>query len=315
MCKYPSKINLGLFPTPLQKLNHLSEITNCGIYMKRDDLCGIAFGGNKVRKLEYILFDAKAKNCDCIITAGGSTSNQTVATACCCASQGMEAHIIIPETTNDKTLTLLKYAGAKIYTVSGSDKLKSEMRMLSIQLKKEGRNPYIIPIGATTDLGVIGYADAVQEIAQQASEQGLKIDHIVCAGGSGNTYSGVLLGTKLYMPDVKTTVISISKRFAHKETLIRNACNGAKLLETCVDISEDDVNIYFCSGKGAADISPKSKKAVALLVQTEGIFPDPIYTGKGIAGLLELCKNGYFDKGENIVFIHTGGLVSLINSL
>lgn len=315
MYHFPEKIELGIFPTPIQKLNTISRKTNCNIFIKRDDLCGVAFGGNKLRKLEYLFADAQAKGCDCIITAGGSTSNQTVATAACGGLTGMEIHIVIPQTTGNATRNLLDYAGATVHIAESSDALKKEMKSVEKLLKSENKKPFIIPIGASTTLGVLGYANAVKEIAEQIQKLNLQMDHIVCAGGSGNTYTGLLLGTKLYMPHTKATVVSIARRFAHKETLRKNALEAAALIGASVQIDESDVNIHFCSGKGIKDVSPKGKQAIRLLAREEGIFLDPIYTGKGFAGLMELIDTGYFQPDENILFIHTGGTVSLINTL
>ena len=315
MYNYPEKISLGLFPTPLHKLEHISKITGVNIYLKRDDLRGIAFGGNKLRKLEYILADAKKQGCDCIITAGGSTSNQTVAAALCANKAGLEAHIVVPATTKAVTMKLLEFSGAAVHIAQDSSFLKKEMKAVEKRLKSTGKKPYIIPIGASCPLGVVGYADAVREIYRQAEEMGITIHHTVCSGASGNTYSGILLGTKLYLPHARATVISAARRFARRETLCKNALNAARLIGAETEITEDDVNIHFCSGKGIDDLSPKGKQAVSFMAQQEGIYLDPVYTGKGFAGLLELAENGYFSPGENIVFIHSGGTVSLMNSL
>lgn len=315
MIKYPDKIHLGIFPTPIQKLEKLSDETGCNIYIKRDDLRGMAFGGNKIRKLEYILADAKSKGRDCIITAGGSTSNQTVAAAVCGKFAGFDCHIVIPQTAAQITRELLSYADAKVHIANSAKDLPKAMKILEKELKSQGHIPYIIPIGASCPLGVVAYAEAVKEIADQREKASLNIDRIICTGASGNTYSGVLLGQKLYTPKTKTAVVSARRRFAHKETLIKNALRGAEILGAEINISEEDVNIYFCGGKGIDFPSPKGKKAISFLLQNRGIFLDPTYTGKGFAGFMEMCQNGEFKKGENILFIHTGGTVSLFNGL
>lgn len=308
------KIELGLFPTPLQKSSLSTELGNICLYLKRDDLCGIGFGGNKVRKLEYILADAIAKGADCVVTGGGSRSNQTVAAAACCAKAGLKVHIVIPESAPNVTKSLITLSGGILHTTPDGQRstLTKTMRNVAKELQAQGQTPYTIPVGASSPLGAVGYVEAMREICSQAAELNIAIDHVICCGGTGNTYAGVALGAKLYSPKTRATVISIGRRFAHKETLLRQIHKTEALLKCESGIELDDLHIHFSCGKGAGLPSVKGWEAIKRMVAAEGIFLDPYYTGKAFAGLMELSQYETLHPGENVVFLHTGGMVSLI---
>lgn len=313
------KISLGLFPTPLQEMTNLSQLLgeDKRLFFKREDLCGVALGGNKIRKLEYLLGEARSRGCDYIVTGGGSQSNQTIATAACAAKAGFQTLLVVPDTTGPIPRRLGELLGARfryIDTRMVHSTLK-EMRLAAKELEGEGHRPFLIAPGAATTAGVLGYVDAMEELYGQLSQQGLHADHVVCCGGTGNTYAGVALGTKQFSPDTKTTVISIGSRFAHKPTLCKMAREAALLRGFSVPLTEDDLNIHFSCGKGMQSETSQGRAAMELCARQEGLFLDPLYTGKAFAGLLELNRSGYFQPGETIVFLHSGGTLTLFNSM
>ena len=310
------KILLGCWPTPLQGLRTLGRMLGDGkrFFVKRDDLCGVGLGGNKVRKMEYFLAEALAQGCDCIITGGGSQSNQTIAAAACACKVGLSAHLVVPETTGPSPRQLGELLGVTFHFVEKADQVKRGIRQAEKELRAAGFHPFIISPGANTPKGILGYVDAMRELYSQAAEQDLMIDHVVCCGGTGNTYAGVVLGTKLFSPNTTATVISVARRFTHKETLHKMIRQAEVLLGCSSDLTMDDFHIHFCSGKGLNDATPKGKAAMEYMAQQEGIFLDPVYTGKAFVGLLEMNEQGLFQNGDSIVFLHSGGMLTLRNS-
>lgn len=314
-----AKISFGCYPTPIHELPNISRAMGDGkrLYLKREDLCGIGFGGNKIRKLEYLLGDAISQNCDCIVTGGGSLSNQPIAAAACANRVGLPAYLVLPKTVSAISRRLAEQMGASIIISENepSNSVAKLIRQTAKVLREQGHNPYIIPPGASSVHGVLGYTDAMKEMYEQAAKMGVSIDHIVCCGGTGNTYAGVVLGTKLYSPSTTATVISIGRRFCHKETLCKMANEAQQLLGTDTLVTEEDMHIFFSCGKGHGSETPKGRAAMGKMAALEGIFLDPIYTGKAFAGVLELNETGVFHSGQVIVFLHTGGMAALLGSI
>ena len=262
-----------------------------------------------------MLSDALQTGCDCIVTGGGSASNQICAVAACGAKLGLKTHVIYPETTPAATRRLCQMLQAVPHIINSAKDIDLGIRRVCTELRSKGKKPYQILQGAPGALGLLGYMDAMREIAAQASLQGFQVDHIVCCGGTGNTYAGLLMGCKLFSPATKATVVSIGRRFTHPETLIRRISQAAERAGLTVPVDTSDIHTYFCAGKGHGIPSPKGLSAMETLAAAEGVFLDPHYTGKAFAGLLELNENGYFGPNENIVFVHTGGMNSLLGFL
>lgn len=313
------KISLGCFPTPLQELTRMETLLGDGkrLFLKRDDLCGIGFGGNKIRKLEYILGDALQQGCDAIVTCGGSQSNQPLAVAACANKAGLAAYLVLPQSTNPLIQSFLSLLGASVYLTESGDtgELGRTMRRVQDALRQKGHAPYLISQGAVSLGGTLGYVAAMKELFEQARAARFPIQHVLVCGASGNTYAGVALGTKMFSPSTRATVISIAGRFTHKTTLCRMANEAAEKLDTDVRLTEDDLSVHFSCGRGAGAETLKGREAVQLMAQKEGIFLDPLFTGKAFAGLLDLNQQGYFQPGDGIVFIHTGGMGTLISKL
>lgn len=314
-----AKIELGLYPTPLQELINISHTLGGGkrLFLKREDLCGIGLGGNKVRKMEYLLAEAIEQGCDCIITGGGAKSNQPIAAAACANRVGLPSFLVTPESTCPSISHLAKLLGATLCVVESAknDAVGKAIRQKAKELQEQGLKPYIIPPGASVVQGVLGYVDAMRELYEQAAAKGVSIDHVICCGATGNTYAGVVLGTKLFSPATTATVVSIARRFCHKSTLCKMIEQAKRLLDTNVCVSEEDLHIYFSCGKGLGMETSKGKAAMQEMAEKEGVFLDPVYTGKAFAGVLDLNREGVFQDGQVIVFLHTGGMAVLMDSV
>ncbi len=306
------RVRLGVFPTPLHRLERISQKLNKNVYMKRDDLCGVALGGNKVRKLEYLLWDAMERGCDTVLTTGGAQSNHAMLTAACCNRLGLSCVLVLKKrgvTGVRGNLLLDDLLGAEVEFVDSDsyDDVYARMERLGGELAKQGRKAYRIPVGGSVARGSLGYAAAVEEIAAQTVENHVRLNDIVCCTGSGGTHAGLLAAAGLYLPETRVTGISVDPAVDFFEE-VRNIANGtARLLGSDRVFSKEDVHLHDCSGGGYAVSSPQGESAMRLMAGLEGIFLDPVYTAKAFAGLLELHAAGYFEGRENLLFLHSGG--------
>ena len=308
-------VALGVYPTPLYKLENISARYGKNIWIKRDDLCGVALGGNKVRKLEFLLADAKAQGCDTVFTTGGAQSNHAMLTAACAARLGMKCVLPLKKrgvTEHKGNLILDDIYGAEVRFIDTDrySDIYDEMDRMSEALAKEGRKAYHIPVGGSTPLGALGYVNCVREFTAQAQEQGVKIGHIVSATGSGGTTAGLLLGAKLYQPGVKVTGMGVDTD-PFEEIVPTLAAGAAELLECPFERTSDDFQMVYHVGQGYAIANAEDTPYIEELARMEGILLDPVYTGKAWAGMLKLLQEGYFDGQDNIVFVHTGGAAAL----
>lgn len=307
-------VPFGLLPTPLHRLDNLSRQLGKNLYIKRDDLMGVALGGNKVRKLEFLLADARAKGADVVLTAGGPQSNHAMLTAACAARLGMESILVLKKRgeLTGGNLILDGIYGAQVVLVDTDDyaDVYAETDRIMERLRAQGRTPYAIPVGGSVPLGSLGYVNCALEIANQAQSLGVHFDSIVSATGSGGTYAGLTLGAKLFLPGTRSVGIGVCDD--PFETIALELMRGAAaLLESDVPIGPEDVHIRYHIGPGYAQPSPEGAAAVRRLARSEGILVDPVYTGKALAGLFQLLEEGYFDGEEDILFVHTGGAGAL----
>jgi len=309
------RLSLGVFPTPFYKLERISALYGKNIWIKRDDLCGVALGGNKVRKLEYLLADAQAQGCDVVFTTGGAQSNHAMLTAACAARLGMKCILILKKrgvTEHLGNLVLDGIYGAEVrfMDTDSYDDIYQEMRRVGAELEQQGRKCYYIPVGGSTPLGAVGYVSAVREFTVQAMAENISIGHIVSATGSGGTTAGLLLGAKRFLPGVKVTGMGVDDD--PFETIVPElAAQAAELLECPFRREADDFQMVYHMGAGYAIANAEDTPYIQELAQTEGILLDPVYTGKAWSGMLQLLKEGYFDGQDNIVFVHTGGAAAL----
>ena len=309
------RVSLGLFPTPFYKLEAISARYGRNIWIKRDDLCGVALGGNKVRKLEFLLAQAQADGCDTVFTTGGAQSNHAMLTAACAARLGMDGKLFLKDrgvTGRRGNLVLDEIYGAPVRLVDTDDyqDIYREMEAEAAGLEARGHRCCRIPLGGSTPLGTLGYAAAARECAVQAMAAGIRVGHLVSATGSGGTTAGLLLGAGLFLPGARVTGMAVDPQ-PFRETVLDLAAGAAALLEASFQPQEKDLQILDCAGPGYAVPDPAATPAILELARTEGILLDPVYTGKAWAGLLAQVKAGGFEGEGDIVFFHTGGAAAL----
>lgn len=309
------RVSLGVFPTPFYKLESISAKYGKNIWIKRDDMCGVALGGNKVRKLEFLLADAKAQGCDTVFTTGGAQSNHAMLTAACAARLGMKCILILKKrgvTEHKGNLVLDDIYGADVrfMNTDSYDDIYAEMHRVGEELAKEGHKSYYIPVGGSNHLGAVGYVNGVREFTVQALAAGIRVGHIVSATGSGGTTAGLLLGAKLFQPGVKVTGIGVDND-PFEEIVPDLAAKAADILECSFEREQDDFEMVYHVGQGYAIPNAEDTPYIEELARMEGILLDPVYTGKAWAGMLKLLKDGYFGDEDNIVFVHTGGAAAL----
>lgn len=312
-----SKLNLGIFPTPLHRLKQLEELMPGlqSLYIKRDDMTGVGFGGNKVRKLEYILKYAIDKGYDTLLTTGGLQSNHAMLTLACAGKLGLRTELFLegqPPEALQGNLLLEEIMGVKPNFVDPGKGhgVRELMAERANELAKAGKKALLIPVGGSMKEGVPGYVDAGYEIKEQLEKMNLSIDDIVCTVGSGGSYAGLLLGIRLAGLDARVTGIAVAEEeFEDKIwNLILETCDYAKIDNP---VSKDDIIVMDYSGQGYAIPSEEGNAAVREMARREGIFIDPVYTGKTMAAILSLAEDSYFKDDANVLFMHTGGGVAL----
>lgn len=313
------KASLGYFPTPLIELTRLSKtLGGPKIYMKRDDNTGLALGGNKTRKLKYIIGDALAKGADTVITAGAIQSNHCRQTAGAAASLGLECHLVLggeePEQPQGNLL-LDKVYGCHIHW-TGENRKGEDIPALVAQLKAEGKKPYVIPYGGSNELGAVAFIEAYKEL--NAQREALKVDfsYIIFASSSGATHAGLMLGNKILQTHSQIVGINIDKGEMDKvpfdEHIVSLANSTAQLIAADYQFTADDLILnsdYVGDGYGV--IGELEKEAIALTAQNEGILLDPVYTGRAMGGLIDMIRTGQIKATDNVLFWHTGGAPAL----
>jgi len=323
-------MNLSRFPrrrythgrTPIEKLDRLSaELGGPTIYIKRDDLLGLAGGGNKTRKLEFLIADALAEGADTVITCGAVQSNHCRLTLAAAAKEGLKCHFVLEERVegsydhnssgNNFLFRLLGVEGVKV--VSGGTDMPGEMATLKAELEAKGRKPYVIPGGGSNALGALGYVSCAQETLSQMFEDGLPIDRVVTASGSSGTHAGLVTGYESAQSGLPVVGINVSRPKDTQEALVYSLVEKTTaLLELPVPITRDKVVCFDeYVGPGYSVPTAEMAEAVRMFARIEGILLDPVYSGKAAAGLIDLARKGYFGADEKILFVHTGGAVSL----
>ncbi|MBU7009147.1 MAG: D-cysteine desulfhydrase family protein [Theionarchaea archaeon] len=313
------RLPLGRFPTPLEEVPRLSKALGTPhLYMKRDDLTGIGYGGNKIRKLEYLLADAVAKGADTVITTGGVQSNFTRETAACAAKLGLKTVLVLIGEEPDEyrgNLLLERLMGAELHFVTakgldeGTRKAQELMDSLSETLEDKGSTCYVMPVGGSTPVGCTGFARAFLEFTEQVNQLGIAADHVIVATGSGGTQAGLLVGKEIVHAHTQITGIRVGRMFEPFSRLIADtATQTAEFLNLQKKFDEKEVITYIdFVGEGYDIPTKEANDAIKLVAQTEAIFLDPVYTGKAMAGLIGLTNSGEISKDDTILFWHTGG--------
>lgn len=313
------RIRLGTLPTPLEGAPHLSErLGGPRILLKRDDLTGLGLGGNKVRKLEYLLAEARAVEADVVVTAAGPGSNHLRTTAAAARKLGLDVVLVMygdPPAEVQGNYLLDRLAGAEIVFTGSADRSSVEAALEEVtdELRRRGRRPYTIPRGGASPLGSVGYVQCALELEVQCVDLGEHVDHLVCATGSCGTQAGLWLGGSWLQAPYRIWGITVSRPreecIARVETLARGA---AELLELSPPPpSQRPVVLDAYLGPGYAVETPEAIEAIRLAARTEGLYLDPVYTGKAMAGLIDLIRRGEIGSQETVVFLHTGGAPGL----
>ncbi len=310
------------FITPIEKLERFSaELGGPNVYMKRDDLLGLTGGGNKTRKLEFLMADALDKGADTIITCGAVQSNHCRLALAAAVKEGLRCHLVLEERVPESydpyasgNNFLFNLIGVEdVHVVKGGSNLMEEMETLADNLKRMGRNPYIIPTGGSNEIGALGCVSCAQEILQQTFEMGLKVDSIVVTSGSAGTHAGILTGIIGQNANIPVIGIGINRKKEEQAEAVHSLAMriSNKLGLKNPPLREDVIVFDDYVGGGYSIPTEGMVKAVKMLARTEAILLDPVYTGKAMAGLIDLINKGYFRGKANILFLHTGGSPAL----
>jgi D-cysteine desulfhydrase len=322
---FPPQIHLANLPTPVQPLRRLSEKYGVELYVKRDDLTGITLSGNKIRKLEFVMADALAQKADTMITCGGAQSNHCRATAIAASMLGLNCRLLLrtPDPSNppdpDGNILLNLMAGAEIVWIT-PDEYRQRDELMSREaasLKETGRRPYQIPEGASNALGALGYVRAMEELVNDIANTlggGNRPCTIINAAGSGGTSAGLILGAKIFDVNARVASVNVCDDRDYFVRAIGNICEQA-ISDYNLDIDFDrhrDVDIIDgYVGLGYALSQTPELELICEVARTEGVFMDPVYTGKAFFGLIKELERDPKCFGDRIIFIHTGGIFGL----
>ncbi|WP_075813674.1 D-cysteine desulfhydrase family protein [Corynebacterium sp. CNJ-954] len=315
------KASLGCYPTPVHPLGAISAQLEVNLMIKRDDLSGIAAGGNKIRKLEFLVEDAKRKESTILITAGAIQSNHALQTAAAARKSGLEALLVLDgkkpqEARGNLLLDII--LGAQVEYLNSSNFVvdaREYMERRSLDLTALGENPYIIPVGGSNSLGALGYVDCARELKKQFSDMGRgDPDFIVAPVGSAGTYAGLVVGCATHFPSTKILGIVVTTNYFARRDLVAGLVNETARrvgLERTWS-SQDLLLDYDFIGPGYGIPSEEGSLAIDLLARSEGIFLDPTYTAKVFAGILGNVASGHIERGADVIFLHTGGAAALL---
>ncbi len=316
----PEKIPLAHLPTPIHKLERLSkEWGGPEIFIKRDDFTGSEYSGNKIRKLEFAIAEAKRQDADYLITCGGVQSNHARATAVAAARLKMGSFLVLrgeePE-IKDGNLLLDLLVGAKIRYISAEDysnRIDEIMAEIAEELQNQGHRTYVIPEGASNAIGSFGYFTAMAEILLQMQDMDIQFDYVICADGSGGTHAGLLMGKKFYQVPAEVIGVNVCDDEAYFFEKITRICRNAAV-QYRVPVKIDPAEIRVIDGYVGEGYALNRKEEIEFIQQiarTEGVILDPVYTAKAFFGIRDQIEKGFFKKGEKILFIHTGGIFGL----
>lgn len=321
LARFP-RLFLAHLPTPLERLDRLSaELGGPEIWIKRDDCTGLSTGGNKTRKLEFLMAEAEAQGAEMVMTQGATQSNHARQTAAFAAKLGMRCHLLLEDRTgsNDPNyngngnVLLDRLHGATIEKCAGGLDMNAELEAAAGRLRAQGVKVYTIPGGGSNPTGALGYVNCAYELIGQANDRGLALDHIVTATGSAGTQAGLIVGLKAINANVPLLGVGVRAPKPKQEENVYNlALATAEKLGCPGVVARADVvadTDYVGAGYGIP--RDDTIEAIRMFAELEGILLDPVYSGKGAAGLIDYIRKGRFRKGERVVFLHTGGAAAL----
>ena len=309
-------------PTPIHRLGRLAEhLGGPDLFIKRDDLLGLTAGGNKTRKLEFLVADALSQQADTLITCGAVQSNHCRLTLAAAVVEGLRCHLVLEERVagsydpdasgNNFLYRLLGVEGVTV--VKGGSDMMAAMQEVADTLSARGRRPYIIPGGGSNPTGATGYVDCAVETEAQIAAQGLRIDRVVCASGSAGTHAGLVAGFRGCGTNRPVVGVNVSRTKEEQEPIVHElAVETARHVQVGSEVPREAVLCFGdYVGPGYSLPTAGMVEAVQLLARLEGVLLDPVYTGKAMAGLIDLVRKGYFSADENVLFVHTGGSPAL----
>jgi len=323
-------MNLARFPrrrytegaTPMEHAPRFSSaVGGPSIFIKRDDLLGLSAGGNKTRKLEFLVADALAQGADTLITCGAVQSNHCRLTLAAAVKEGLKCRLVLEERVpgsyksdasgNNFLFGLLGVEAIKVVP-GGTDMLK-EMQAVAGEVAAAGRKAYVIPGGGSNAIGATGYVSCAEEILTQAFDKGINIDRVVCASGSAGTHAGLVTGFYGNNSNIPVVGIDVSRPKDLQEKIVYELVQKTAAHVGIASGVPRETVLCFGDyvGRGYSIPTPEMVEAVKMLARSEAILLDPVYTGKAMAGLIDLARKGFFRKGENILFVHTGGSPAL----
>jgi len=322
LSRFP-RLHFAHLPTPLEPMERISRaLGGPNIWIKRDDCTGLSSGGNKTRKLEFLMADAVECKANTIITQGATQSNHARQTTAIAAKLGIECHVLLEDRTGyedqayvyNGNVLLDQLHGATISGRPADTDMNAAMEELAQNLRDDGKTPYIIPGGGSNEIGALGYVNAAIELTTQANDRSLRIDHLVHATGSSGTQAGLVLGMEGMNTGIPVYGVGVRAPKQKQEEMIYSlAQRTAEYMGLSPDVvaRERVVANSDYVGDGYGLPTDAMVEAVKMMAQYEGILLDPVYSGKGFSGLIDLIRKGHFKKGENVVFLHTGGSISL----
>jgi L-cysteate sulfo-lyase len=323
------RVRLAHLPTPFEALDRVSRhLGGPRLWIKRDDCTGLSTGGNKVRKLEFVLADAIAEGADTVVTAGAMQSNHSRQTAAAAARLGLKCHLLLWNMTGSRKSEYLRNGNilldrlhdAKIHELDGEGAtdpityLNGEVDRLTRELRKQGARPYAIPVGASTPKGALGYVGCARELISQTSECGLKVDAVVHRSGSAGTQAGLVAGFAADSAQIPVIGIGGGESPGELEEMVfRMAVETASLLGAPSAVKRSAVVAVDPRPVQYGLLTREVSEVIVLFARTEGILIDPVYTGPALVGLIDLIRQGKFRRDANVVFVHTGGTASLFS--
>jgi D-cysteine desulfhydrase family pyridoxal phosphate-dependent enzyme len=314
-----ARFPLAQLPTPIEELKSLArELGGPALLIKRDDQTGLALGGNKTRKLEFLVGQALEQGADTLVTAGAAQSNHCRQTAAAAARVGLRCELLLngtkPELPNGNLL-LDELLGARIHWIQASERV-TKLRELPDQLREEGRKPYVIPVGGSNGVGATGYVLAMVELVEQLDAINRRVDHVVFASSSGGTQAGMVVGAKVTGFAGKLHGVSIDKDnragapYGYELADIAN--ETAQYIGFDAQFAANDFNVeYSYLGGGYGVVNDLEREAIRLLASREGIVLDPVYTGRSMGALIDMILKKAFRSNETVLFWHTGGAPAL----
>ena len=317
--RYPPTVSLARTPTPIERLERLSRRLPVEVFVKRDDLTGCELTGNKVRKLEFLLAEARSRGATVVITCGAAQSNHARATAIAAARLGLQCRLLVrgrPDAANEGNLFLDRLVGAYLWFLTPEEWRQVDARMdeEAARVAKEGGRPYVIPEGGSNALGSLGYARAMEEIAEWSASNGAVFAAIAHATGSGGTTAGLALGRAATGYPARVLGFAICDDEATFRRQIDRILGEARArFAPDVEVSSSDFEIVEgYKGAGYARSRPEEIEFLREVAGEEGLILDPVYTWKAFRGLLEEARRGRFPRGAKVLFVHTGGIFGLL---